>query len=131
MRIDVRWVDLLSRMLMSALFLLSGLQKLGGGQAIQGYMTHFGVPAFLIWPAALFEIGTGAALIAGLRVREVASVMAGWCLLTAAIFHSAFADQMQMVLLLKNLAMAGGFLALARNDAARRTAIQTAIGSPT
>jgi hypothetical protein len=37
--------------------------------------------------------------------------------LTAFIFHTALADQMQMIDFLKNMAMAGGFLLLAKTSA--------------
>lgn len=48
----------------------------------------------------------------GYRTRIVATLPAGFCLLTAAIFHNQFTDQMQMIMFLKNLAMAGGFALL-------------------
>jgi len=102
---------------MSALFLLSGISKLTAVSATQGYMAAYGVPAVLVWPAAAFEIGSGALLLLGLWTRPLGVLLAGWCLLTAAIFHTAFADQNQLINFLKNLAMAGGFLLLARAGA--------------
>jgi len=112
-----RWVDAPARVLMSALFLLSGISKLTAVSATQGYMAAYGVPAVLVWPAAAFEIGSGALLLLGLWTRPLGVLLAGWCLLTAAIFHTAFADQNQLINFLKNLAMAGGFLLLARAGA--------------
>jgi putative oxidoreductase len=112
-----RWVDAPARVLMSALFLLSGIGKLTTVSATQGYMAAHGVPAVLLWPAAAFEIGSGALLLLGLWTRPLGVLLAGWCLLTAAIFHTAFADQNQLINFLKNLAMAGGFLLLARAGA--------------
>lgn len=110
-----RWLDVPGRLLMSALFLLSGVGKLAAVGATQGYMTAYGVPEFLIWPAAAFELGSGILLVTGFKVREISLPLAGWCLLTAAIFHRDFADQIQVMMFLKNLTMAGGFLLLARN----------------
>jgi putative oxidoreductase len=112
-----RWVDAPARLLMSALFLLSGIGKLTAVSATQGYMTAHGVPAVLLWPAAAFEIGSGALLLLGLWTRPLGVLLAGWCLLTVAIFHTAFADQNQLINFLKDLAMAGGFLLLARAGA--------------
>ena len=112
-----RWVDAPARVLMSALFVLSGIGKLTAVSATQGYMAAYGVPAVLLWPAAAFEIGSGALLGLGLCTRPLGVLLAGWCLLTAAIFHTAFADQNQLINFLKNLAMAGGFLLLARAGA--------------
>lgn len=109
-----RWIDAPARTLMSALFLLSGVDKLTSMTATQGYMAAYGVPTVLIWPAAAFEMGSGVLLLLGLWTRPLGLLLAGWCLLTAAIFHTAFADQNQLINFLKNLTMAGGFLLLAR-----------------
>ena len=89
----LRWVDVPARLLMALLFLISGVGKLGAVSATQAYMTAYGVPAALVWPAAAWEIGAGLLLVAGLWTRPLAVGLAGWCLLTAAIFHTAFADQ--------------------------------------
>lgn len=128
-----RWVDVPARALMAALFLVSGIGKLTAVAATQGYMTAYGVPAMLVWPAAAFEIGAGVLLLLGLWTRPLGLCLAGWCLLTAAIFHTAFADQNQLINFLKNLTMAGGFLLLARAGAtgfsldARRALIRTEV----
>ena len=111
------WADLPGRLLMCVLFLISGFGKLDAVGATQGYMKAFGVPAVLIWPAATLEIVGGVLILLGLFTRPVAVVLAGWCLLTAIIFHAAFSDQNQMINFLKNLAMAGGFILLARHGA--------------
>lgn len=117
MLILTRYVDLPDRALMSLLFLLSGIGKLSAAVATQGYMKAFGVPGVLVWPAAAWEIGGGILLLIGLWTRPLALLLAGWCLLTALIFHTVFSDPMQMVNFLKNMAMAGGFLLLARTGA--------------
>jgi putative oxidoreductase len=48
-------------------------------------------------------------------IRPISLLLAGWCILTAAIFHTAFSDLNQLMNFFKNLTMAGGFLTLARN----------------
>ena len=110
-------VDLPARILMSALFLLSGVGKVTAVAATEAYMAVYGVPAILLWPAAALEIGSGVLLLLGLGLRPLGLLLAGWCLLTALIFHTAFADQNQLINFLKNLAMAGGFLLLAGRGA--------------
>ena len=112
-----RWVDLPARTLMSVLFLLSGVGKITAVAATQAYMAAYGVPGLLLWPAAALEIGSGLLLLLGLGLRPLGLLLAGWCLLTALIFHTAFADQNQMINFLKNLTMAGGFLLLAERGA--------------
>ena len=111
------WVDVLARLLMAQLFLVSGIGKLGAVAATQAYMTAHGVPAVLAWPAAAWEIVAGLLFVAGLWTRPLAVGLAGWCLLTAAIFHTAFADQNQLMNFLKNLTMAGAFLLIAHRGA--------------
>jgi putative oxidoreductase len=98
------------RVLLSLIFLLSGIQKLDGYADTQQYMEAMGVPGILIIPTIALEIGGALAVMIGWRARAAALLLAGFCLVAAAIFHSNFADQMQTILFLKNLAIAGGFL---------------------
>jgi putative oxidoreductase len=112
-----KWVDAPARVLMSLLFLISGVGKLAAVVPTQAFMEQYGVPGVLIWPAAIWEIGSGILLLTGLWIRPLSILLAGWCLLTAAIFHTAWADQTQMIMFLKNMTMAGGFLILARAGA--------------
>ena len=114
-----RWVDAPARALMSALFLLSGFGKLAAVAPTQAYMQAYGVPEILVWPAAAWEIGAGVLLVIGFATRPLAALLAGWCLLTAVIFHTAFTNQNQMINFLKNLTMAGGFLVLATVGSSR------------
>jgi putative oxidoreductase len=110
-------VDAPARVLMSLLFLISGVGKLAAVVPTQAYMQGYGVPGILIWPAAAWEICGGLLLLTGLWARPLALLLAGWCLLTAFIFHTAWGDQVQMIMFLKNMTMAGGFLVLAKTGA--------------
>lgn len=105
------------RILMALIFVLAGLNKIGAIEGTQGYMEAMGVPGILIYPTILFEIGTGLAIMVGYQTRIVALALAGFCLVSAVIFHSDLGDQVQFVLFMKNLAMAGGFLFLVRDGA--------------
>lgn len=102
----------IARVLMALIFILSGLSKIGAADAVRGYMEAMGVPGALLWPTIAFEIGAGVLVALGYRTRLVAFLLAGFCLMTATIFHHQFADQIQMIMFLKNIAMAGGFLLL-------------------
>jgi putative oxidoreductase len=103
---------LVARILLGLLFVLAGVGKLGDVAGFGGYMASGGVPAALAWPVVLFEIGAGLALIAGVFTRPAALALAGFCVLSGLLYHFDPADQMQMTQLLKNLALAGGYLAL-------------------
>lgn len=103
---------LAARVLIGTLFLLAGLGKLGDVAGFSGYLSSGGLPAILAWPAIIFEIVLGAAMILGFQVRIMALLGAGFCVVSALLYHSNFADQLQMTMFLKNLAIAGGFLML-------------------
>lgn len=108
-------VSLLGRILLSAIFILAGVQKITGYEGTLGYMQSFGMPGVLL-PLVIFaELGGGLAILLGVLSRWAALGLAIFCLVSAGIFHSNFADQIQMVLFLKNLAMAGGLLLLYAN----------------
>ena len=100
------------RALMALIFILGGLSKFGDLAGTGAYMQGVGLPAILAGPAAAFELLGGLAVLLGWRTRLVAPLLAGFCVVTAALFHSNFSDQMQMIMFMKNLAMAGGFLTL-------------------
>ena len=107
------------RFTMALLFLVSATTKVTETTAIQAYMHAYGVPGMLVWPAACFEYAAGLCLLLGYSARPVALLLAGWCLLTALIFHRQFADLDQLMNFFKNLTMAGGFLWLAKTDPGR------------
>jgi putative oxidoreductase len=114
-------LPLIGRILVSAIFLISGLGKIAAPAGMIGYIKSAGLPlpllAFAI--AVVVEIGGGLALIAGYRTRLVAAVMAAFCVATALGFHSDFADQNQFVHFFKNMAMTGGLLQIVAFGAGR------------
>jgi putative oxidoreductase len=104
----------LGRVLLSVIFLLSGFQKLAGFGGTVGYMGSAGLPfpELAAVVAILVECVGGILLVIGYQTRLVGLVLALWCVATALVAHTQFADQNQMVHFLKNIAMAGGFLQL-------------------
>jgi putative oxidoreductase len=56
------------------------------------------------------------AVLLGWQTRIAAFLLAGFSVLTALIFHANFGDQMQSILFMKNLAMAGGLLFLVAGE---------------
>ena len=110
--------SLTGRIFISAIFLMAGLSKLGGGYAAtQGYMEAMGVPGQLLPLVIITEVLGAAAIIVGYKTRLVAFLLAGFSLISAIFFHFNFADQMQSILFMKNVAIAGGFLFLVANGA--------------
>ncbi len=109
--------ELAGRILLAAIFLITGLGKIGAFATTAAYMDSVGVPGALLPVVIAFEVLAAIALIAGWKTRLTAFLLAGFTLLSGLIFHSNFADQMQMVMLLKNVAIAGGLLLLVANGA--------------
>ena len=105
------------RALMSAIFVMAGITKLSSYATTQGYMESMGVPGILLPLVILLELGGGLAVLLGWQTRISAFLLAGFCIVSALIFHANFGDQMQSILFMKNLAMAGGFLFLVADGA--------------
>ncbi len=105
--------SLAGRVLLSAIFILAGWQKITGYEATLQYMQAFGVPGVLLPLVILAELGGGLAILFGVFSRYAALALAAFSIIAAAVFHSNFGDDVQMVLFLKNLAIAGGLLMLA------------------
>jgi len=102
---------IIARISASAIFITAGFSKLGAGYAgTQGYMASVGVPGELLPLVIALELGGGLALLLGFQTRLVALLLAGFCIISGFIFHSG-ADQMQQIMFMKNVAMAGGLLA--------------------
>jgi putative oxidoreductase len=101
------------RILLGLMFVSAGLQKIGAYAGTQGYMESMGVPGGLLPLVIALEIGAGLAVILGLATRVSALALAGFTLSAAVLFHANLADQMQSILFMKNVAIAGGFFLLA------------------
>jgi putative oxidoreductase len=112
-----KYVNLAGRVLLAHIFLLAGINKITGYSGTQGYMEAMGVPGMLLPLVILLEIGGALALIAGWQTRLAAYALALFSIVSALIFHSNLGDQMQMILVMQNWAMAGGLLVLAANGA--------------
>ena len=108
-------LDLIGRVLISSLFLVSAFNKIFSIGGSMDWMEGFGVPGFLIYPAIILEIILPIFVIVGYRARVSAGLLAIFCLATAFIFHLDFSNQMQLVSFLKNIGLAGGFLFIVVN----------------
>lgn len=108
---------LAARILLALIFLISGYGKVVGYASAQQYMQAMGVSGALL-PLVIFaELGGGVAVVTGFLTRLAAWGLAIFCVLSAAIFHTKFGDQVQAIMFMKNLAMTGGFIMLAVHGA--------------
>jgi len=115
-----KWQLLLGRVLLSAIFILSGLGKLPHFHDIAGMMASKGIPlaSVALVITLLIEIGGGLLLLTGYKARYAAFVIALWLIPVTFVFHHfwgipAEQQQDQMVNFLKNVAIMGGLLVLA------------------
>ena len=108
-------LDLIGRILISALFLISAFNKIFNLEGSMSWMEGFGVPGFFIFPAIAIEMILPVLVIVGYQARIAAGVLAIFCLATAFIFHFEFSNQSQLISFLKNIGLAGGFLFIVAN----------------
>lgn len=105
---------LVGRILIAALFLIAAYGKFKGLTATTGYFTKLGVPGPSIAAplVAIFEALAGVLILVGFKTRLVALAIAVFVVVAALLAHMNFAEQNQINHFLKNLAIAGGCLAL-------------------
>lgn len=105
-------IIVIGRIMLALIFVLAGVSKIADPAGTMGYMAAMGVPTTLYYPTIALEVFGGLAIMAGYKVRYAAIALAVFSVVAAVIFHNNFADKMQMILFMKNIAMAGGLLIL-------------------
>ena len=110
----------IARILMSVMFLLSGISKVTGFGGTVGYIASVGLPmpTALAAAAAAVELLGSLALIIGWKTRWAALALAVFTVAATVFFHNFWAipvsEQMtQQIFFMKNLAVIGGLLLLA------------------
>ena len=109
-------IEAFGRILLSSLFLVEGFKKFFFQEETIMYMEDYGVPGVLLFPSIVLEIVFPILLIVGYKTRFSASIMALFTLTVAIIFHTNFDNQMELIIFLKDFAIAGGFLIIAANE---------------
>lgn len=116
-------ISLLGRILLSAIFIMGGFNKLMNPAGTAGYMKTALVPLpspeLLVWGVIGLELLGGLAILFGVLSRSAALALAGFTLVAAVLFHWKPGDQVQHIMFMKNLAIAGGLMLLAANGPGR------------
>ncbi len=107
--------DLIARIFISSVFLLSGVNKIFNYDSTVSWMEGFGVSGFLLWPTIVLEILLPIFVIIGFKTQISSIFLAVFSIATALIFHLDFGNQTQQIALLKNFGLAGGFIFIAIN----------------
>lgn len=114
-------LQLLGRLAIAPIFLLSGIAKITDPQEFVPYIASSGLPlpAVALGMAILIELIGGALIVIGYKTRTVAAILAVFTLATAVVFHTNLSDQTQFALFWKNIAMAGGLMQIVALGAGR------------
>jgi putative oxidoreductase len=112
-----KFFELGGRILLASLFLLSGFTKMSAYGATAAYMTAMGVSSALLPLVIATEVFGSLAVIVGWNTRIAAFLLAAFTLIAGVIFHNNFGDQIQTIMFLKDVSIAGAFLMLVANGA--------------
>lgn len=104
---------LAARALLALIFIAAGADKIARYGETAAYMESMGVPSWLLPLVIALELEAGLAVLVGYRAKLAACLLAAFTVAAAAIFHRMFQDPTQLVMFMKNLAIAGGLLAIA------------------
>ncbi|PDQ19315.1 hypothetical protein CN311_20220 [Mesorhizobium sanjuanii] len=112
---------LVSRLLLAALFFPSGFHALADIAGTSGYFAGLGLPlpTLVAWATGLFELIAGLAILVGFKTPIVALLLAAFCVAAGFIGHYGQGGGdptltfLHSQMLMKDIAIAGGFLALA------------------
>lgn len=107
--------SVIARVFLAHIFVLAGMSKINAFEGTQGYMESLGVPGMLLPLVIVLELGGGIAIALGWKTRLVAYALAAFTIIAALIFHNNLSDQMQMIMFMKNFAIAGGLMLLAEH----------------
>ena len=108
--------EVLGRVLLSSLFIIEGVNKFFNQEETIMYMDDYGVSEIFFFPTVLLEVFIPILLIVGYKTRILGSIMCLFTLTVALIFHLDFDSQIQLIMFLKDLAIAGGFLLIASRE---------------
>jgi putative oxidoreductase len=108
-------ISLFGRAALAMIFVMAGFGKITGYIGTVGYMESVGLPGMLLPLVIALELGGGLALIAGFFTKPIAASLALFSVASAFIFHANFGDQMQSIMFMKNIGLAGGLLLLVAN----------------
>lgn len=108
---------LAGRILISIIFIMSGIGKITGFAGTAGWMTSKGLPMadVLLGASIVIELGAAAMIVLGFKARWGAAALLLWMIPVTLVFHSywtypAAEQQMQSIMFFKNLGLMGGML---------------------
>lgn len=111
------WAPVVGRVMLALIFLMSGLNKIGGFEGTAAYMASKGVPlaTLALVITILVEVGGAAMIILGYKARLGAAALFLWMIPVNIMMHNFWAvpeaaKQVQMIMFMKNISMMGAML---------------------
>ncbi len=108
-------LTLLARILMATLFVMAGLDAVMKMDSFTARLVSDGLPSWSFTPVFWFLIISGLFLMLGFKTRWVGLLMAGFSITSGLLDYADFQQPTDMVMLLKNIALTGGYLFVALN----------------
>ncbi|MUL39416.1 DoxX family protein [Gloeocapsopsis dulcis] len=110
----MNYIPLAARVFLSVIFLRSGINKILDFAGTQEFMASTGIPAgltgFLLVGSIILELLGALSVILGYKARWGAIALIVFLVPTTLLFHTNFAEDMQINQFLKNLGLIGGLL---------------------
>jgi putative oxidoreductase len=106
-------LNVIGRIMLLSLFVWAGYGKIGGYEGTAQYMSSMGVPTFFLPLVILLELGGGIAIMFGFLTRPLSIFMAIFSVIAAILFHQDWTNDMQTLMFVKDVSIAGGLLILA------------------
>ena len=110
---------LLSRLLLAWIFVHEGVFLILNFTTASASMAKLGVPTLVVVATIALQLVAGLAIATGVQLRPAAIALGLFCLATAVLFHTNFANRNELLHFEKDLAIAGGMFALALCGAGR------------
>lgn len=110
-----KFIPLLARIFLSAIFIQSGIGKILDPAGTQDTMTGKGIPlaGILLIPTIIVLVAGGLSVLLGFKARYGALALIGFLIPATLIFHTDFSNRIQEIMFFKNLGLIGGLLMIA------------------
>jgi putative oxidoreductase len=103
---------LASRLLLAWIFLHEGAYLVMNFDSASTGMARIGVSTYLLVATIILQLAAATAIATGWYARAGAAALGLFCLATAMLFHTNFANRNELLHFEKDLAIAGGMLLL-------------------
>jgi len=112
-----KYLHISARALLALIFIISGLGKIAAFDQTKGFMAGAGLPfpELLLMATIAIEVAGGILLLIGYKTRLASAALAAFLVPVTFVFHASHIGdpgqaQLQLVEVLKNLAIIGGLL---------------------